>query len=212
MSVMVMCSPVALNCSKSWAWSATSRSNFSVPSAVVNSHSPKASPMMTSSVSAPLSSSIFKNAMNSSSKSRIFSCSSPPMCRSLTKKYSSGISGPLLLGWRYLASLVRCPYRGRPFRGRMVNLRVQLGARQHDRCREVEVDEQPYGRPEAPVGHAVVGEVRQVDGETDGSDRPGDHGERRAQHHGPQGLPGGRDVTVDDRERHPEQREGDGEA
>src|SRR5215211_1008131 len=153
MSVMVMCPPVALNCSKSWAWSATSRSNFSVPSAVVNSHSPKASPMMTSSVSAPLSSSIFKKAMNSSSKSRIFSCSSPPMCRSLTKKYSSGISGPLLLGGRYLASLVRCPYRGRPFRGRMVDRRVQLGARQHDRCREVEVDEQPHGRPEAPVGH-----------------------------------------------------------
>ena len=43
--------------------------------------------------------------------------------------------------------------------GRRVHRRVQFGAGEYDRRGEVEVDEQPHGRPEAPVGHAVVGEV-----------------------------------------------------
>src|SRR5215212_12167436 len=87
--------------------------------------------------------------------------------------------------------------------GRRVERGVQLGASELDGSREVEVDEQAYGRPEAAVRDAEVGEVRQVYGETDRGDGPRAHGEGRAQPHVSHGHRDGRTVTVDERERHP---------
>ena len=81
--------------------------------------------------------------------------------------------------------------------GRRVDRCIHLGASQHDGSREVEVDEQADGRPEAPVCHAEVGEFRQVERETDRGYRPGDHGDCRAQNHGSPGKRNGRAVTVD---------------
>src|SRR5918998_4954452 len=57
----------------------------------------------------------------------------------------------------------------------VVDRRVDLRAQQHDRCGEIEVEEQTHGCSQAPVGDAVVCEVRQVDGEAKRGDRPQNH-------------------------------------
>src|ERR687894_2475878 len=83
--------PVLLNCSNSFGCCSIKASSFSRPSNAVNSHNPKASPLMISSASFCCSSDL-RNSISSTSKSQCWSSPSPPMCMSLIKKYSRGIT------------------------------------------------------------------------------------------------------------------------
>src|SRR5919112_4451960 len=83
--------PVCLNCSNSFGCCSIKASSFSRPSNVVNSHNPKASPLMISSASFCCSSDL-RNSISSTSKSQCWSSPSPPMCMSLMKKYSRGMT------------------------------------------------------------------------------------------------------------------------
>src|ERR687898_1175706 len=87
-----------------------------------------------------------------------------------------------------------------------VNSRVDLSPQQHHRRREVKVDKQTYGRPEAAVGKAVTREVRQEKREAQRSDRPRDHGEDSPGRREPERPIGVGDEAIDDRQ-HPRQQD-----
>src|SRR5215211_2225632 len=97
-------------------------------------------------------------------------------------------------------------------RGATVDRRVHLLTQQQRNRREVEVDEQRDGCAEAPVDHAVVGEVRQVEREPHRCQCPRDHGENRAGHNEPNRtvLIGGE--TVNEKHDEHEQKERNGDA
>src|SRR5215217_492122 len=89
----------------------------------------------------------------------------------------------------------------------MVDGRVDLSPEQHHRRREVKVDKQTYGRPEAAVGQAAIREVGQVKREPQRSDSPRDHGEESPGRSRPERPIGVGDEAVDDRQYHREQDE-----
>src|SRR5215212_1847590 len=95
---------------------------------------------------------------------------------------------------------------------RMIDCRVELRTKQHHRSAEVEIQEQTHGGPEAPVREADVGEIGQVEGESDRGDRPQCYGERRAEGDRPETLPGVGAETVDYGEHRAKQEKGHGKA
>src|SRR5829696_5188958 len=70
-------------------------------------------------------------------------------------------------------------------RGSAVDRRVHLLTQQQRNRREVEVDEQRDGCAEAPVDHAIVGDVRHVEREPHRCQCPHDHGEHCPGHNEP---------------------------
>src|SRR5215203_1167975 len=60
---------------------------------------------------------------------------------------------------------------------RMIDCRVELRTKQHHRGAEVEIQEQTHCGPDAPVREADVGEIGQVEGESDGGDCPQCYGD-----------------------------------
>src|SRR5918998_2721682 len=80
---------------------------------------------------------------------------------------------------------------------RMIDRRVELRTKQHHRSAEVEVQEQTHGGPDATVREADVGEIGQIEGESDREDRPQRYGKRRAEGDRPETLPGVGADTVD---------------
>src|SRR5918995_77882 len=106
-----------------------------------------------------------------------------------------------------LATLTRVPSFQDLSSARAVNGRVDLGSQEYHRCREVKVEEQTYGRPEATVGQAAIREVGQVKREPQRGDRPRDHGEEGAWRRRPERPIGVRDEAVDDRQHRREKEE-----
>src|SRR5215211_8068499 len=93
MSVIGILLPVFLSCSNSFDCCSINASSFPTSSSAVNSHNPKASPLMISSASCSYSSD-FRNSISSSSKSQLRSVPSPPMCMSLIKNTLAALRLP----------------------------------------------------------------------------------------------------------------------
>src|ERR671910_157621 len=97
-------------------------------------------------------------------------------------------------------------------RGTVVDSHVHLSAKEENRRRDVEVQQQRESGPQAAVNNAVVGEVRQVERETQRGNNPDDHGENGARRDEPVRVVHVRERPVNDRYGEHEQNERDGQA